>query len=343
VQLSLTLLTRSDTFYTSQRLLEAARARGLAATWIDTGSSPEAALEQLRSVDSGGRLPDLVLPRIGSRCTDHELSLLTALEDAGVFSPSSLEGLRTAMDKVETHARLAAAALPTVPTYLVTSPGQAVEQAATLGLGPWVIKPRFGSQGRDVLLARTRSELAAIAREVLARNPEAILQRLVPMGQPRDLRVLVIDGVARAGCWRIAAEGEFRSNVHLGATTEPAVLDEEAARLACAAAAAIGLEHAGVDLVPSTAREKASGRHPSGLSTRGREQAGGNQNPDSYQVLEINGSPGLEGIEAATGRDLAGEVVDWAIRAHARRRATSSRGAPRSGRSTSPCPPTLRP
>jgi ribosomal protein S6--L-glutamate ligase len=309
VQLSLTLLTRSDTFYTSRRLMEAARARGVAVDWVDAGSAPGAALDELRQ---RGRLPDLVLPRVGSRHTSAELAVLTALIDAGVFSPASPKALYAAMDKAETCARLSAADIPTVPGAVVVSAVDGIP--AWLGDGPFVVKPRLGSQGRDVLMAVTRRELPAKIEEVLARNEGALVQPLIPMRRPRDLRVLVIDGVAAAGCWRIAADGEFRSNVHLGASTEAAALDDEATRVACAAAQALGLAHAGVDLLPT---------------------------PSGYLVLEINGSPGLEGIEAATGRDLAGEVVDWALRALSAG-ATSS-ASPRSARSRSPSPPTRRP
>lgn len=315
--IALTLLTRSETFYTSRRLLEAARTRGFVATWLDSGTHPAEAVERLRSRHPAGALPDVVLPRIGSRCTSQELSLLAALTDEGIFSPASPEALHVAMDKAETHARLEALGLPVVPSGLASSTAQAREAARVLGEGPWVIKPRFGSQGRDVLRGDTLDAIEAAAGDVLARNDEAVIQPLVQMTPARDLRVLIIDGEARAGCWRIAASGEFRSNVHLGATTEAATLEPEVATLASAAAEALGLAHAGVDLLPTA--------------------AGG------FQILEVNGSPGLEGIESATGRDLADEVLDWVGRALSRRPATSSRGAPRSERSRSPCPPTYRP
>jgi ribosomal protein S6--L-glutamate ligase len=121
------------------------------------------------------------------------------------------------------------------------------------------------------------------------------------MRQPRDLRVLVTHGVARVGCWRIAAPGEFRSNVHLGATTQRASLNLEMKRLAEAAAAAVGLTHVGVDLLPVVTPNQ---RDP--------------DQPGSLLVLEVNGSPGLEGIERVTQRDLASLVIDDALQAYAR-------------------------
>ncbi|MDP6942777.1 MAG: RimK family alpha-L-glutamate ligase [Myxococcota bacterium] len=312
--IGLTVLTRSDTFYTSRRLLEAARDRHLTVSWVDASATAEDALTQLRG-GPRGRLPELVLPRIGSRCTSKELTILRALVDAGIFSPSSPAGLLAAMDKAETDARLRAAGLPVVPGRLVTSCQEVLTTAEAMGGGAMVLKPRFGSQGRDVLLARTTAALTAAAQAVLERNGEAIIQPLVSMDPARDLRVLVVGGVATAGCWRIAATNEFRSNVHLGAETRSAALDDEVAGLACAAAQAVGLTYAGVDLLPT---------------------------PSGYQILEVNGSPGLEGIEGATGRDLATEVIDWAVAA-LEVSTSSSPGGPRSERSRSPSPPISHP
>ena len=294
MQLSLTLLTRSETFYTSARLIEVARERGIEVHCLDSGLSPDAGRQWL---DKRGALPDLVIPRIGSQCTRAELALLSTIIDLGVFSPATPEALWAAMDKGETQRRLEQAGLPTLPTELISEPDEAPGAAKRVGKGPWVLKPRLGSQGRDVCLVRETSRLVERSRELLARNTGLVLQPLVAMSPPRDLRVLVIEGSVRTACWRVAAKGEFRSNVHLGARTLKARLDTESVRLAEAAARALKLAHAGVDLLPL-----------------------GPEGPP-YVVLEVNGSPGLEGIERTTGLNLAGEVLDAVLRALGNQRA----------------------
>ena len=152
----------------------------------------------------------------------------------------------------------------------------------------------------------------SLCADVLTRNAGVIIQPFVPMAQPRDLRVLVTGGVARAACWRVASPGEFRSNVHLGATTEAAVLTAEVKDLAEAAVHAVGLTHAGVDLLP--------------VRTSAGPQAA---SADVLKLLEVNGSPGLEGIERVTQRDLADLVIDDAVSAYAQQ-----------GRSCANAPPT---
>jgi ribosomal protein S6--L-glutamate ligase len=307
VQLPLIVLTRSPAYYTSKRLLEAAHARGLTTCCVDSGATESEALHQLTRHLGGDAYPGLILPRIGSRHTTAELRLLSSLIARGLFSPSSPRALATAMDKAATHRALMRAGLPTVSSRPVSHPEDVLEAARDLGAGPWVIKPCSGSQGRDVLRADTESELQAMCHGVLERNPTALIQPLIRMRRPRDLRVLIVDGVAQAACWRIAGPGEFRSNVHLGATSKHAELSREVETLAEAAAATVGLTHAGVDLLPLPP-----------------ELQRGDATLAPYLVLEVNGSPGLEAIEAVTRRDLAGLVVDDALRAFSRHQADPS-------------------
>ena len=304
MQLPLVLLTRSPEYYTSKRLLEAAHRVGLSAHCVDSGSTKAQAIEALNKHLGKAPWTGLILPRIGSQHTAQELELLTALMERGLWSSSSPQALDIAMDKSATYQRLVTRGLPTPPSRLADSADATIQAARELGPAPWVIKPRRGSQGRDVHRADSVAELKGVAGEVLERNAGLIIQPLVLMQRPRDLRVLVTHGAARAACWRIAAEGEFRSNVHLGAQTRSASLTPYIAQLAEQAAAAIGLSHAGVDLLPTLDFE-----------------VNENPPPGSLQILEVNGSPGLEGIERVSQRDLAELVLDDALQSYAQHQA----------------------
>jgi len=305
VQLPLVLLTRSAEYYTSKRLLEAAHNGGLSPHCVDSGATKAAAVQTLTQHLGKAPWSGLILPRIGSQHTAQELELLATLMERGLWSSSSPQALDVAMDKAATYQQLERRGLPTIPSRLADSPSAVLAAARDLGPAPWVVKPCRGSQGRDIYRAGTVTELEAMAGEVLERNARVIIQPLVLMQRPRDLRVLVTHGVARAACWRIATKGEFRSNVHLGASTQSAELSPHIAKLAETAAAAIGLSHAGVDLLPTLEFEA-------------------NQSPPvgSLRILEINGSPGLEGIERVSEQDLAALVLDDALQSYARREAS---------------------
>ncbi|MCB9730374.1 MAG: RimK family alpha-L-glutamate ligase [Deltaproteobacteria bacterium] len=291
----LAILSHSESFYSTRRLLEAARAVGLAASLIDpvrvtlSASGGPGPLFQ-----DGAPLaaPELLVPRIGARLTGWGLALVQGLVDAGSFSAAQAQAIGRAQDKLATTQRLAAAGLPVVPTVAVREPAHADRALEALGGAPVVVKLREGSQGRQVLLARNDGEARRLIGSLTARGQAVLVQPLVEAARGRDLRVLVIGGEPQAAVWRVAAAGEFRSNLHLGGRAEAAELNAEAGELARRAARAMDLPLCGVDLLPSG---------------------------DRLRVLEVNASPGLEGVEAATGRDLAREVVLWlraALRAH---------------------------
>ena len=301
MQLSLIILSRSREFYTTRRLLEAAAQRGVKAEVMDSGLSPEAGLEALDALRATSGDVHIVIGRIGSRATSAELDLLRCLIAAGLFSPESPAALAAAMDKLETYRRLDAAKLPSPPCHLLNSIDALCSLPPSLEHGPWIIKPRRGSQGRDVMLARDEQDLYALCQAVLERNPEAIIQPFIAMQRPRDCRVLVIGGKARVACWRIAAPGEVRSNIHAGGEASLASLGPSEARLAEQAAAALDLSSAGVDLIPQQARPWCPNQ-PTSASER-------------YAVLEVNGSPGLESIERASSLDLAGLMIEHTLSA----------------------------
>lgn len=209
------------------------------------------------------------------------IELLDDLTWEGVRVLNSRHALECAHDKLRTASYLATARLPHPKTVPLPHAG------APLGLTPpLVVKPRHGSWGVDVFLCQTASELEAVLGEIRDRpwflRHGALLQELVPSGG-RDLRILVAGGRVVGAIERVAAPGEWRTNVALGASREPVSPAEEARDLAIAAAAALGADFVGVDLI---------------------------QHGDGYVVLEVNGSVEFDNRYAIGGRDVYEEIAD---------------------------------
>jgi len=285
------VLSHSAELYSTRRLLEAARALGHDAWQLDpirvvvhAGGPSGAALS-----DDGAPvpLPDVVLPRVGSKLTAWGLNLLRTLRAAGVHAPVTAEALDLAHDKLATALRLAQAGVPTVPTVAVREPAHARDALEACPGPPWILKLPRGTQGVGVTRAPDRATARAILDALIGLGHTVLLQPALGPSPPRDLRVLVAGGRALAAVWRHAPPGEFRSNVHRGGRTEAAPLTPAITTLAQDAAAALRLSVCGVDLV-----EREDG---------------------SLTVLEVNGSPGLEGIERATRRDLATPLVEASL------------------------------
>ncbi len=279
------ILSVSESFYSTRRLLEAGRGLGLDMRRIDpirvlvhAGPGGPAL------TDDGQRVPvpEVVVPRVGSRLTEWSLAMLTALVDAGARCVVPAAAIRLAGDKLAATQRLAAAGLPTLATVAVREQAHIPYALEAVGGPPVVLKLIRGTQGTLVMTATDTAGALSTLGALVGLGHTVLVQRRVMMDRPRDLRVLMAGGEPLAACWRLAADGEFRANVHRGAAAAPATLTPELADLAARAAAAIGLPVCGVDLLPTD---------------------------DGWVVLEVNGSPGLEGIERATGRDLATDVL----------------------------------
>jgi [lysine-biosynthesis-protein LysW]---L-2-aminoadipate ligase len=255
------------------RLLRACRRLGAPARLLP----PDEAVRRAR--------PDeIVLGRIDVAPTldgvEPGLDALRALEDAGQLVLNRADSIVAAHDKLETARALAAAALPHPWTSHVR-PGDPLPAVDA----PVVVKPRFGSWGADVILCASQDDLERTFEEVADRHwflvHGALVQELLPP-PGRDLRVLVAGGVAVGAISRHAAMGEWRTNVALGATRHRAVAPPEAAALAIEAAAAVGADLVGVDLLPV---------------------AGG------YSVIELNGCVDFTGSYSAPGRNVFEDVV----------------------------------
>ena len=256
------------------RLVTEWRLRGLDAVLVDP---PEA-----RELLQGG---DVALVRLDILPTldgcEPGLAACGALARRGVRLLNGPEGLLAAHDKLRTATDFTRAGIPHPATRHVTDPLALRELEP-----PLVLKPRFGSWGRDVMLCRTRAELeaasASLPKREWFRTTGVLAQDVVPL-VTRDLRVLVADGRAAGASARVAAQGEWRTNTSLGGRLEPVDAPDEALRLAVAAVAVLGIDLAGVDLLPD---------------------------PDGgWIVLEVNGAADFDERYAFAGRDVYDDVA----------------------------------
>jgi RimK family alpha-L-glutamate ligase len=220
-----------------------------AAPWGGVGGSLLPPREASRLLDAG----DVALARLDVRRTldgvERGLDVLPELEERGVLVLNSSQALLGAHDKLLTARLLEGAGVPHPATHHISG-----DELPRLD-PPLVLKPRFGSWGRDVVLcsdsASVRNELARLRRKTWFRKGGALAQALVPLKQ-RDMRVLVAGGRVVGGIQRLAARHEWRTNVALGGTRHPVVPPKEARRVALAAAEAVGGDLVGIDLLPGT-------------------------------------------------------------------------------------------
>ncbi|MDF1798353.1 MAG: RimK family alpha-L-glutamate ligase [Planctomycetota bacterium] len=229
-------------------------------------------------------LPDVVFTRMGAASPAAGLNTLLQLAALGVPVVNDPLALWRSRDKVRSSLLLARAGLP-VPASLVPGRRLAAGLArARLGPPPWVVKRPEGSKGEAVFLVQDEAELESYFEAAGTTEAPVVVQRFVAEASGTDLRVFVVGGHTLAAMRRRSGSGDFRSNLHQGGHGERVEASAEAAAVAEAAVAALGLEVAGVDLL---------------------EADGG------PLVIEVNGSPGFAGIEDATGADLSGAVVRY--------------------------------
>jgi ribosomal protein S6--L-glutamate ligase len=224
---------------------------------------------------------------------DVQFEVYRALEAIGSLVVNRLEPLLAAQDKFRTSWLLAYAGVPTPRAAVAQTPEDA--EVALETLGDAVAKPIAGSLGDGVERVRVDEAGRRAVRERVARDGAVYLQAWVPH-PGRDLRVFVVGGLARAAITRHAPPGEWRTNVAHGARSEPAPMGAALAGVAEAAAGALGLDYAGVDLVAG---------------------------PDGPVVLEVNGNPSWQGILEATGLDMAEAIAEHVLARALRRRQSS--------------------
>jgi ribosomal protein S6--L-glutamate ligase len=301
--MKLAILSRNGKLYSTRRLAEAARARGHSVRVLDPlRCYLKIGEDGFEMHYKGARVAGYaaVVPRIGASVTRYGCAVLRQFELMGSATPSSADAIARARDKLHAHQLLAAQGIGLPRTVFGDNPDDTADLLAMLGPPPHVIKLNEGAQGAGVMLTEKLSASRGAIETLRGLYANFLVQEFIAEAKGADLRCFVVGGRVVAAMRRQAAKGDFRSNLHRGGTARAVRLSREEAATAVRAAAVLGLGVAGVDML--------------------RSQRG-------PLVLEVNSSPGLEGIETATGIDVAGCIVDYvAGLAGARRKRTANAG-----------------
>lgn len=291
---------RGDDYPPTRRFIEAGRAAGHAVSvihpyrmWPVVGSGSPAV------VPSGGPRFDAVMPRQGAEVGDGCLPLVRHFMNTHTLVINGLEAIMCCRNQFLTLQRLNAAGVSVPHTVFVNDVDGLTAACSELEGDQVVVKPVSGRQGKGLALMRRRDAKAALASPILAEGKGLLVQAFISPEGRRDIRVLVVGGKVVGAMALFPLAGDFRANYHLSGHAAPVDVNADLASLAVAAAAAVGLDVAGVDVVIT---------------------------PDGHPlVLEVNYSPGFQGLEAATGIDVAGMIVDYIAR-----RVTQHRNKPHS-------------
>jgi ribosomal protein S6--L-glutamate ligase len=280
------ILSRGPRLYSTRRIKEAATARGhdvkvlnpLSFTIEVESGSPRLYFKQRRLSHY-----DAVVPRIGASITFFGTAVVRQFEQMGVFCVNPSHAISVSRDKLRALQALSRHRVGIPTTLFVRHTSEILPGIQRMGGPPVVVKLLEGTQGIGVILADSTNVAEAIIETLSGpAKMSVLLQRFVKESKGRDIRAFVVGSRVVAAMRRVAAGDEFRSNIHRGGSAEPVELDAEYQRVAVHAAQIMGLRVAGVDLL-----EGANGP----------------------VLMEVNSSPGLEGIEAATGIDVAGKIV----------------------------------
>ena len=285
--MKLAILSRNARLYSTRRLVEAARARGHTVRVLDplrcymriaaNGFAMHYKGKPLKGYDA-------VIPRIGTSVSRYGNAVLHQFELMGSFTPNPSVAIMRARDKLRCHQLLAAEGIGMPATVFGDNPDDTADLLSMLGPPPHVIKLNEGTQGAGVMLTEKLSSSRSVVEALRGLYATFLVQEFVAEAQGSDLRCLVVGDRVVAAMRREAPEGDFRANLHRGGSAAPAKPSARERALAVRAARVLGLGVAGVDLVHSD-------RGP--------------------LVLEVNASPGLEGVEAVSGVDVAGAIVDY--------------------------------
>ncbi|WP_340250577.1 30S ribosomal protein S6--L-glutamate ligase [Sulfitobacter pontiacus] len=284
--LRVAVLSREASNYSTSRLVEVGEARGHTVEVIDTTRCYMAINAMAPEVHyDGKRLPryDAVIPRIGASVTPYGCAVIRQFETIGTYCVNGSAGILSSRDKLHAHQVLASKKIGMPTTAFAASPKDTSNLMALVGTAPLIVKLLESTQGKGVVLAETKKAAESVIDAFRGLKANFLVQDFVKEAAGEDLRCLVVDGKVVAAMKRTGAEGDFRSNLHRGGTAQVVRITKVERDTALRAARAFGLGTAGVDLLRSDSGPK---------------------------VLEVNSSPGFEGIEKATGKDIVGMVYD---------------------------------
>ncbi len=284
------ILSRSKKLYSTSRLVEAAEKRGHSVKVVDplkcymniTDNHPDVHYKT-RTIQEKLEF-DAVIPRIGASITTYGAAVLRQFEVDGVYVPNGSVAITRSRDKLRAHQLLARKNVGIPITSYAHSANATKNLIESVGGAPLIVKVTESTQGKGVLLAETTKAAESLINAFLDMHADFLVQEFIAESAGTDLRCFVIGDRVVAAMKRQGPEGEFRSNLHVGGTAQVAKITPEERSVAVSAAKVLGLKIAGVDLVRS------------------------NRGP---LVLEVNSSPGLEGIETSTGIDVSGEIIKF--------------------------------
>ncbi|PRY93707.1 SSU ribosomal protein S6P modification protein [Hasllibacter halocynthiae] len=284
--MKIAMMARNAGLYSHRRLVEAAEARGHGIDVIDTlRCYMNIASRRPEIWYNGEKLPryDAVIPRIGASITFYGLAVLRQFEVAGTYPLNESVAIGRSRDKLRSMQLMARDGIGLPVTTFAHDPKQTEEVLKLAGGAPLVVKLLEGTQGIGVVLADTDRSAKSVIEAFRGANVNILVQEFIKEAGGTDIRAFVVGGKVIAAMKRTGAEGEFRSNLHRGGSAQLIKLSPEERSTAVRAAKAMGLNVCGVDMLRA------------------------NHGP---VVMEVNSSPGLEGIEKATGLDVAGKVIE---------------------------------
>jgi ribosomal protein S6--L-glutamate ligase len=285
--MKLAILSCSPNAYSTRRLKEAAEQRGHDAKVLNTlkfaidleRGSPDLYFRQkpLSAYDA-------VLPRIGASITYYGTAVVRQFQEMDVFCANTAHGITNSRDKLRSLQILSRHHVGLPRTTFVRDKKDVLPAIERIGGAPVVIKLIEGTQGIGVLLADTVKQAESIIELLQSQKQNVLIQKFVAESKGKDVRAFVVGDQVVAAMRRVAQGQEFRSNVHRGGLADPVELDEQYRETAVRCTQILGLRVAGVDML---------------------------EGKDGPQVMEVNSSPGLEGIEKCTELDVAGAVIDY--------------------------------
>jgi ribosomal protein S6--L-glutamate ligase len=282
--LKLGILSRKASLYSTRRLREAAEERGHDVTVVDYSRCYMNITSHRPQVLLGGEPLhfDAVIPRIGASMTFYGTAVVRQFEMIGVFPTNESQAIVRSRDKLRALQLLAAEGVGLPITGYARSTKDIEGLINVVGDAPLIIKLIEGTQGVGVVLAETHKAAESVIAAFRQLDANILVQEFIKEAGASDIRAFVVDGKVVASMMRTGAKGEFRSNLHRGGSASKVKLTPEERSTAVRSAKILGLKVAGVDMLRS------------------------NHGP---VVMEVNSSPGLEGIETSTGKDVAGEII----------------------------------
>lgn len=285
--MNLKILSRNSQLYSTRRLVEAAQKRKHEVEVIDPLKCDIVIEKRKPNIYYKGKYivdTDAIIPRIGASVTFYGTAVVRQFEMMGAFTTTESEALVRSRDKLRSLQLLSRAKIGLPKTVFTNYSRDVAGVIKQVGGAPLVIKLLEGTQGLGVVLAETKNAAESVIEAFNGLQARVIVQEYIKESKGSDIRVFVVDGHVVGAMKRQAKDGEFRSNLHRGGSAEVIELTDEEEIAAIKAAKSMGLGVAGVDMLQSS-------RGP--------------------LILEVNSSPGLEGIEKATGKDIARTIIRY--------------------------------